>query len=169
MYNHISDWFSIHGNNHANRKSYGGRLFCAKLSSSMLLRSSWNSALNSVITESGRYLEIQWNLHIQATVGTDKMQSSYTGGLYVQVQVYGWGPVKCGLYKQVVFRAALTVARWLWKLDTTNTCLIGVVIAAFHDFSVGWLRYMYIWIYISKVILFTWFIELYFDQNARKT
>ncbi len=46
------------------------------------------------------------DLYIKTTLGINKLWSWYTGGLYMQVQQhwkYPWGPVKCGLYKYVVF------------------------------------------------------------------
>ncbi len=32
---------------------------------------------------------IQWKLYIKTTIGTNKMWSLYTGGLYMQVQKHG--------------------------------------------------------------------------------
>ena len=60
----------------------------------------------------------QWNVYIKITLGTNKMWSLYTGGLYMKVQYHGkYTPetCKCGLYKQVVF-----IYRWslehLWVI-----------------------------------------------------
>ena len=48
--------------------------------------------------------------YIKTTLGTNEIWSLYTGGLYagsITSKVYLWGPVKCGLYQQVVF-----IYRW---------------------------------------------------------
>ncbi len=53
-------------------------------------------------------------------VGTNNMWSLDTGGLYMQAQWQGfftdpWGPVKSGLYKQVVFIYRLSLEKvWLY-------------------------------------------------------
>ncbi len=51
---------------------------------------------------------------MKTTLGINKMWTLYTGGLFMQVQQYRkytpWGPVKCGLFKQVVF-----IYRWSFR------------------------------------------------------
>ncbi len=58
---------------------------------------------------------VQWNLYIKTTLGTNKMQSLYTGGLYMQAQQHG----KCtpGELQNVVF-----ISRWSLK----QICLYSI-------------------------------------------
>ena len=63
-------------------------------------------------TEPGDITE--WHSNIKTTGGIKRMRSLYTGGLSLYTgsitwKVYPCGPIKCGLYKQVVFRVGFPV------------------------------------------------------------
>ncbi len=74
---------------------------------------------HSITTVVLSIIRIQCNLYTKTTLGTNKLWSLYTGGLYMLVQKHGKytprGHVNCSIYKQVVFVYRLSLEQvWLY-------------------------------------------------------